>query len=124
MSAGRGNRTAQPMKYSLWKALTGFSDLRSGLLSPVDRRAARRGRRTTVDEQFLALYMRGIVGSEKQHGLRNVIRFTHAPERCASPDALFEGLLGFRRRQRGAPDRGADRARRNDVDADIARRQF
>ena len=72
----------------------------------IDRRARRRGRRAAVDEEFLALHMRGIVRREEQHRLRNVIRFTNPAERRRLRDALLEGLLGFRRRESPAPQIG------------------
>ena len=49
--------------------------------APIDRRTARRRGRTAIDEQFLALHMRGIVRRQEQHRLGNVIGFTDAAER-------------------------------------------
>ena len=49
-----------------------------------------------------------------------VIWFTNAAKRRRRADALLERLLGVRRRGRSAPDRGARRTGRDDVDANIA----
>src|SRR5690242_16430830 len=68
--------------------------------APVDRRTARRGRRATIDEQFLALHMGGIVRGEEQHRLRDVLGFAEAAERCRQRDAFFKSLFGFRRGNR------------------------
>ncbi len=41
--------------------------------------------------------MRGIIGGEEQHRLRDVIGFANAAERRGQSDARLERLLGFRR---------------------------
>ena len=59
-AAGRGPASVQP---------AGFDIAGIFASAPIDRRTARRGRGTAVDEQFLTLDMRGIIGGEEQHRL-------------------------------------------------------
>src|SRR5215813_8608033 len=77
----------------------------------IDRRARRRRGSAAVDEQLLALDMRGVVGGEEQHRLRDVIGLADAPERRGAADTRFKHLLRFRRGGRRTPDRRSDRAR-------------
>ena len=48
--------------------------------------------------------MRGIVGGQEQHRLRNVVGFTDTPERRSGADALLERFPGFHRRQGRTPE--------------------
>src|SRR5690348_10708003 len=92
--------------------------------STEDRRAGGGSGSAAVDEELLPLDMRGVVGGEEQHGPGDMLGFADVAEWRGAADPRFKRLLRFRRCGRGAPDRGADRAGRHDVDADAARRKL
>jgi len=75
---------------------------------------------------FLSLHVRGIIASEEQHRLCDMIGFADPPERRGPSDpALSKRLLGFRRWRSPHP-RSAYESRpgATTLDPDAARRQF
>jgi len=67
--------------------------------------------------------MRGIVGGENQHRLRDMIGFADAASGVVAP-MRFSNASRLRASPGLHPRSSTDRARRDHVDADVARRQF
>src|SRR3954462_6161076 len=67
---GAGQR---PAKH--FDPLTGFENSVEHALRAIDRRAGWRARGAAIDEDLCALNIGGIVGSEEQHRLRNLLGF-------------------------------------------------
>jgi hypothetical protein len=77
-------------------------------LSTKDRRACRRSRGTTVNEDLGALHVRGVVGGEEQHRLGDMISLRHPSKRRYARNALLQRGKRGRVGRRAVPDRRGD----------------